>query len=88
MKNLSILIKSKISDDKYFFHAINNKSTKGSLTLLVGNPSKISIEEEAPFFNEKQREWIKLQLKLIVFECFKPLGDGLGLPWLKIAEIR
>ena len=50
MKNLSILIKSKISDDKYFFHAINNKSARGSLTLLVGNLANISIEEEAPFF--------------------------------------
>ena len=60
MKNLSILIKSKISDDKYFFHAINNKSTRGSLTLLEGNHANISIEEEAPFFKEKQTEQIKL----------------------------
>ena len=51
MKNLSILIKSEISDEKYFFHAINNKSTRGSFTLLVGNLANLLIEEEeVPFF--------------------------------------
>ena len=37
MKNLSILIKSKNSDDNIVCYAINNKSTRRSRTLLVGN---------------------------------------------------
>ena len=62
MKNLSILIKSKISDDKNFFYAIYIKSTRGSLTLLVGNLANTSIEEKAPFFLKKNK-----------LECFNHL---------------
>ena len=55
MKNISILIKSKISDDKDFFHAINNKSTRGFLTLLVGYLANTSKEKEALIFEEKKK---------------------------------